>query len=433
MSARTFAIIGGTLWGNRGAEAMVVTTIGRIRERDPDARFVLMSYYPGADRKLAEGAGVVVDNASPASLLLRYMPFALVCWVAGLVRVRWPDALLPAAARRLRACAGLLDVSGISFHDGRLGVLVYNVFCIWPALLLGVPVVHLSQARGPFAHAANRVLARHFLGACRHSFARGSATAAHMEELGLPRDRWSIAADIAFSFRAGDSLTNEGAAEAGPVLAALAAAVAAGRRVVAISPSSVVLGKTRGAGIDYVGILARAMERLHAAGCYLVVLPNATRAGGTGLRNNDIPVIQSIRDRLPEPLRTDQSAIGWVTFDVNTDVIRRLVEPCDLVVTSRFHAMVAGLSVGTPVFVIGWSHKYGEVLEMFGCEQDAIDFAHLDADLERAIDAALERSGETRARVIASRSEVEASSIAQFDALEALVGSRPQAVGGARP
>lgn len=412
---------------------MVVTTMGRIRERQPGARFLLMSYYPGPDRRLAEGSGMVVDDASPASLLIRYMPFALVCWVAGLLGLRWPDTLLPAAVRRLRACAGLLDVSGISFHDGRLGVLVYNVFCIWPALLLGVPVVHLSQARGPFAHVVNRVLARRFLGACRHSFARGSATAAHMEELGLPTDRWSIAADIAFSFQAGDSLTSEGETEAQPVRAALAAAVAEGRRVVAISPSSVVLGKTSRAGIDYVGILARSMERLHAAGCYLVVLPNATRAGGSGLRNNDIPVIEAIRNRLPEPLRTDESAIGWITFDVNTDVIRRLVEPCDLVVTSRFHAMVAGLSVGTPVFVIGWSHKYGEVLEMFGCEQDAIDFAHLDADLERAIDAALERAGETRARVIASRPAVEASSIAQFDALEGLLGSRARPVDGTRP
>jgi len=37
-------IIGGTIWGNRGAESMLVTTIGMLRQSQPDAQFVVFSY-----------------------------------------------------------------------------------------------------------------------------------------------------------------------------------------------------------------------------------------------------------------------------------------------------------------------------------------------------------------------------------------------------
>lgn len=41
---KTIGISGATVWGNRGAEAMLVTTVGQVRERYPDARFYLFSY-----------------------------------------------------------------------------------------------------------------------------------------------------------------------------------------------------------------------------------------------------------------------------------------------------------------------------------------------------------------------------------------------------
>jgi colanic acid/amylovoran biosynthesis protein len=37
--------------------------------------------------------------------------------------------------------------------------------------------------------------------------------------------------------------------------------------------------------------------------------------------------------------------------------------------------MVAALAVGVQPLVVGWSHKYEEVLEIFGCEGDAVDFS----------------------------------------------------------
>lgn len=423
MQQRQFAIVGGTLWGNRGAEAMVVTTIGRVREKVPDASFVILSYYPAADRRLAAPAGVKVDDATPRALVLVYFPFALLCWLFRLIGVRLPDAVLPRPVRRLRACATLFDVSGISFHDGRLAIVAYNVFCIWPALLLGVPVLHLSQAKGPFKHPLNRLAAKWFLGACRHSFARGRITAELVAPLGLPPDRWSTAADVAFSFRQGDSITHENDDKVAALHARLAALKNEGKRVVALSPSSVVLKKTSEAGIPYVDLLVAAAGHLEGLGYHLLVLPNATRAGGEGSRNNDFVVIAQMREAMA---RRDGGAglapVSWVDFDLNTDSIRTLIGECDLLVTSRFHAMVAGLALGVPTFVVGWSHKYEEVLELFGCQDDAIDFAAMRERLASELDRVLAGLQERRERIAAALPQVTASSRSQFDRLDEILG-----------
>ncbi|WP_058835571.1 polysaccharide pyruvyl transferase family protein [Luteimonas abyssi] len=422
MTRECYAIIGGTLWGNRGAEAMVTTTMARVRDHRPDARFLVLSYYPDRDRILLDSPHAAIASATPMHQLLVQAPWALLCWAARKIGLRWPDRLLPPSVRDLRACTAQLDVSGISFHDNRPGALIYNVFCVWPAILHGVPVVHLSQARGPFQTSLNRQLSKRFLGACRYVFARGRATAAHIETLGLPADRWRIAADIAFGFRAGDSVTDEGPDRIRGALERLRATRAAGREIVGLSPSAVVLGKTRTAGIDYIGLLARALLHLRASGYHVVVLPNATRAGVDALRNNDLPVIAKLR-REVERLAPDaiEANTTWIEQDINTDAIRALIEPCKLLITSRFHAMVAGLSLGVPVFVVGWSHKYGEVLEMFGCQDDAVDFAQLDTTLLPAIDRTLALDADRRARIAAARNEVEASSASQFDALATLL------------
>ena len=34
-----------------------------------------------------------------------------------------------------------------------------------------------------------------------------------------------------------------------------------------------------------------------------------------------------------------------------------------MLVASRFHAMVSGLAAGVPTMLVGWSHKYAEVLD----------------------------------------------------------------------
>ena len=50
MNMKEVAITGATFTGNRGAEAMLTTVIGRVHDKDPDVICNVFSYYPEDDR-----------------------------------------------------------------------------------------------------------------------------------------------------------------------------------------------------------------------------------------------------------------------------------------------------------------------------------------------------------------------------------------------
>jgi polysaccharide pyruvyl transferase WcaK-like protein len=416
----TYGVIGGTLWGNRGAEAMVVTTIGRVRERDPGASFVLLSYYPERDRALLADPGVTVVGATPRHAVVTWLG-ALLCRALRPVGVRVPDAVLPGAVRALRGCRALFDVSGISFHDDRLPVVVYNVLSAWPAFLLKVPVVRLAQAMGPFRHPLNRLPARWVTRRSLHTFARGRRTAAFMERLGAPAGSWSVAPDVAFAYQPEYSLTSENDERVAAARAELATARAAGTDVVGLVPSSLVNRKIAGTGGDYVGLLRTLVGDLQRRGAHVLVMPNATRAGVAAGRNNDITVITQLRDRIAaDPSGVDPAAITYIDVDVNTASIRSLAGACTLLITSRFHAMVAALALGVPPLVMGWSHKYEEVLEMFGCEANAVDFSAAEREVPALVGRLLDDHEKVQERIVKALPEVTAAAVAQFDQLDRL-------------
>ena len=79
---KRFAIIAPTVWGNRGAEAMLETAIGRLRDREPDATFVVL-LLPARDRRPAHragrrygGHGEVGDAGAPGARPLSVEPAA---------------------------------------------------------------------------------------------------------------------------------------------------------------------------------------------------------------------------------------------------------------------------------------------------------------------------------------------------------------------
>jgi polysaccharide pyruvyl transferase WcaK-like protein len=414
----TYGVTGGTLWGNRGAEAMVVTTIGRVRERDPGAAFVIFSYYPKRDRELLTDASVTVVDATPAGTIKMWIG-AFLNRLVGLVGLRLPDALLPRSVRALRRCRAFFDVSGISFYDGRLPVVGYNLLSVWPALLLKVPVIRLAQAMGPFRKPLNRWPARWVTRRSLHTYARGAKTAEFMTQLGAPAQSWSVAPDVAFGYRAEFSLTTENDARVAEVGSRLARLRDTGTDVIAIVPSSLVNAKMTAEGKDYVGLLRSLIASLHGRGAHVLVMPNATRSGVDLPRNNDLFAIAQLRDRLAaEPEGIDPEAISIVDFDLNTASIRSLAEQCEVLITSRFHAMIAALALGVPPLVMGWSHKYAEVLEMFGCEENAVDFSQAEQRVPEMIERLLENRDTAREQILKALPGVVAASVAQFDQIE---------------
>jgi len=86
------------------------------------------------------------------------------------------------------------------------------------------------------------------------------------------------------------------------------------------------------------------------------------------------------------------------------------------VAVSRFHAMVGALSIGVPVAVVGWSHKYLEVMKQFGLEEFVFDYSAHDPGALRAVVNRLLSERDARSADIMERLPgVQAQSRAQFE------------------
>lgn len=334
---------------------MVETVIARMSDKVADCRFTLLTTYPDADApKVPRGAPVDVVGLQPIRLALVEFPVALLASIARLLR-------LPLGWVRARGCRAMLnsnvvvDVAGISFADGRgIPIVVYNSLMTGVPLLLGVPTVKAAQALGPFKSPVNAILSRIVLPRVTTICARGARTREHLDALGVKNV--VDVADLAFSLEESSDLPQT-------VMGQLSGADAG---FIVVMPSAVVRGIVEGAGDDYVSLMAALIRDIRSAtGRGVVIAPHSYRVGHGEGRMNDGPVCREVGQQL-----ADDPNVVVVDADLSAGELRKLIGMADVLVTSRFHAMISGLCTATPTVVVGWSHKYREVLDDF----DLVDF-----------------------------------------------------------
>ena len=419
MSGHQFAIMGGSVWGNRGAEAMLMTVIAEVRKADPEAVFNVYTIYPEKDKTLVQDPKICFLSGEPLSVALVHFPFALLAAPFRILKIKIP---LPESIKKLRESDFLLDIGGITFSDGRAFQLLYNVFTIWPAILLGVPVIKLSQAMGPFEQGLNRKLASHFLPKCHKIFTRGSMSDNYTSQLvGLDENR-EQAADIAFLFEPYYSLSEENEEKVKELVSKIQAWKQAGEKVISIVPSSLVLKRSTKQGSDYPGKLLNLFLSTKDEPMRYVFLPNGTREGSEKLMNNDIIAINVIQEKFKQELDQDTyERIEWVNYDINTRGVRQIIGLTDGLVASRFHAMVAGLSLCVPTMVIGWSHKYSETLADFGMQSYAIDYKNTDLKILETYERFLQNLDDIKSQLQENIQKVKTSSKKQFNYLRQII------------
>ena len=152
-----------------------------------------------------------------------------------------------------------------------------------------------------------------------------------------------------------------------------------GSKVIIFSPSTVVMKKMTSP--KYENLILDIIRKLDHPEFNFVFLPNSNRAESDKAQNNDILAIKKIREGVEKAIPEDLKArIEWVDWDLNTAGLRQIISGASLIVTSRFHGMIAALSLAVPVYVIGWSHKYREVLQSFQMEDFLRDYKNVDAE-----------------------------------------------------
>lgn len=356
------SIIGAALSANKGAAAMLETVITRLPVTAGPCEFTILTTYPEADAsRVPPGANARVVGLQPVRLALMEFPVALLAAAARQMR-------LPLGWVRSRGCRAMLDssvvvdVAGISFVDGRgFAITVYNALMTGVPLLLGVPTVKAAQALGPFNSVPNKWLSRLVLPRLVAVCARGAKTRSHLDSLGLSNVH--DVADLAFSLDEATALPEEIAQQVS----------VAGKDFIVVMPSAVVRGLFESGGGNYVQAMAGVVRGIRdSTGRGVVIAPHSYRVGLPEGRMNDGPVCREVA----AVCSSDSQVVG-LDADLTAGELRHLVAQGSVLVTSRFHAMISGLATATPTVVVGWSHKYREVLDDFGLADFGMDSAEL--------------------------------------------------------
>jgi polysaccharide pyruvyl transferase WcaK-like protein len=366
------SIIGATFYGNRGAEVMLSATIAEITAGHEGAlRFNVFSYYPTRDATLIRDPNIVVYSSKPAYLVLVLLPFSILYRLLTFFRLKRVTDFLPRSVRALALSKMLICIAGVSFVEGRTKFIPFNIATILPAMLLDVPVVKFSQALGPFGGFVNRIAAQVFLKRCMKIFTRGRYTQGHVKDLLGASLNYESADDVAFLFKPEYclSLPSKGLEKD---LEKLRELRTDGQLVIGVCPSVVVAKRAQGSGWNYPQSMAQLIDDIVSKGYVVALYPNATRGEEMDkTHNNDLPLLDDIERKLSSQVREKMVKF---TGSLNAAQIHQIINFCDVHMVSRFHAMVAALSSGIPVVVIGWSHKYLEVMERFSQEDMVIDY-----------------------------------------------------------
>lgn len=294
--------------GNRGAEQLLRTAATRLRS---------MGYQPA----------VTFGQVDPALV----MELGLTQYV-GNPRLTALDRWTPTAPGNryvtIKSIYGVLDASGFALGDAwgmETAKWINRKYEQWARA--GIPIIALPQAYGTFEDDQLRATVSNALSLCSLVFPRDEESAAHLRGLG---------GDI----RIGDTTPDITIAETTDD-------VEVPRRPrMLIVPNWNLLRGTPSS--SYLDSLAAAARYGQSRGLEPIGLLHEG--------SKDFEVLKQLR--LTENVRIEASTTGWET--------KRYIARSTIVVSGRYHAVVAALSTNTPVLTHSWSHKYQEVLSLFG-------------------------------------------------------------------
>lgn len=365
------AITAASYSGNKGAAAMLQSSIRQLHDRYGDRLNIhLMSVYPSEDRKQIPWDFIKIVPCKPEQLLFVAFPLAvlykLFSWCPPVKKLLLKNKILKAYSQT----DAVLDEAGISFVDSRGFVMnTYAFVCAAVPMLVGTPVMKYSQAMGTFHSFTNRFLAKWILPKMKLICARGEGTLENLRSIGV-EENVRLCADGAFTM-ADDERCNAMVEE----VCGQDAFYRDAERLVGLSISSVVEKKCKKLGIDYKGIMITFIERMNQAGYKVLIIANGARIGSQKPRNNDLMICDEVYEGVK-----DKELVRWYHREMEAEEIRAYIGKCRFLVASRFHAMIGALEKKVPVLLVGWSHKYQEVLDFFKLGQYAIDFSNLTAD-----------------------------------------------------
>ena len=399
-------LILGAHFVNKGAEAMLLTVRQELGRRLDNPTFWFANFplhTKPREAELARESGFRLFAPESLPGQAASLGYGMVSqW--SVLRAAMTSPVGAFIVRHMRAMDAVVDASGFAFGDTwGLGPVRRTLPVVGVCAARKKPFVFLPQAWGPFTQPA---LAQAVRALCRRAalvYARDERSRGYLAEvMDRPAEEIELSPDIAFRFRGAEPET--GAAE----LARLGLTTE-DRHLIGLAPNMRVYERSAGIGLDNAYVSALVKTARYCAGklgARVVLIPHETKYHSPDAKD-DRYLCRLVADQF-----SSTGVVAPMTGEYSAAVIKSVIGHVGLLIGSRFHSIVAALSQRVPTVVLGWSHKYTELMRLFDLEEYVVDHASLnDSDLARLIEQAWTRREQNRtmlgARVPAIQAQVD--------------------------
>jgi colanic acid/amylovoran biosynthesis protein len=366
-SKKKAIFIAGLAFTNKGPEAMVLTAVDAIRRRLPDVD--IFAKIPSEYFGDARAHGMIPVNGDQL--------------VSVMSRLRSKIRM----ARIYYKCA-YLDIGGYQFGDP------WGEKHAWRKLRgvkhcarFGNQVFFMPQTWGPFSSDSIRKAVRNIVNAATLVFARDKTSFAELQKLaGMDNPKVRFAHDLAWDFHGDDLSVGR------QLMREVGLCDRNGSFIVCVTPNLRVYERAAGEGQNnkYIQSLRDVTEHLCIAHkAQVMLLGHELRRRPKAEDDRTLcRCLMSILDRSLPVVHLDRFLTAAQTKSV--------IGNCHLVISSRYHALIAALSQGVPSAAIGWAHKYDELLAEFGLSSNLLSLSKPTEEILKDIDAVIERLSQIR-------------------------------------
>lgn len=353
--------IGARLCRNLGGPSLLVATKKLLMDYLPDTRFVLLVPQKSAseDRALESVYGVscvpfVSGKRLVVSALMRF-----------LLRLRLGPPEIQAVLDEYQTADVVIDLWGIAFADS-LGSNSFRSrlssgFHLLVGRLAGKKVVKYTAAYGPFETKWNHFFAKLYLNHCVDLIlARDQTSRDHLLSLSI-KTPLHVCPDTAFLLEPEESTDSWRLVK-----------LREQQPVIGLSVSHQAMNRYGQGASEYVSLTAEFADLvIGKLDGHMVLIPNEL----SNEDNDDGRIAQAIYEHI-----TQRAAVTLVGREWSAQQLKGIIQQCDVMIATRYHTLVAALSLGIPSLAIGWHHKYHGLLSLVGQERYICDVENLNLE-----------------------------------------------------
>lgn len=331
---------------NKGGELMLQSIVQQIESRMPKARIVVLNSVFNQNLNYFHRHHVL-----PMQMDSSWKKKAFRHFVYGnLLNKLWyitPDQI-----------DLLLDAGGFQFSDQwetsnkeiAERVKYYSLFT-----KKGRKIVFLPQAFGPFEKPSSKRLMKEVYNVSDAIYAREKVSYDYLKELFPQGDKVKLAPDFTCLSKPG-KLRN---------------VILPDNYVIIIPNVRMMTHTANGISSQYLEFICETIRFLMDKGLFVVLLNHEGP--------DDERLLIDINNRLPQKV--------LVLTELDALEIKRIIAGAKLVVSSRYHGIVSGLTQHVPTLCTSWSHKYLELLKEHGCEKNVLSVDNIESSLDIIDDA----------------------------------------------